>query len=139
MNPLLIAACGAFTAIVLIAARVTRRALVTLTTEEKARLVDEAAQTPVSWFLLAVVLAGAWLAVVFTKPELALTVGPIVLSLFLLLSVSAFAVTYRRYRQVGLPPAFLRAFAVSRVLRLGAAALLFTIILFWLRRVYAAV
>jgi hypothetical protein len=128
---------GVFVALVLVAARITRRALLALAPEDKARLVDAAAQTSLVWFVLAVLLAGVWLAVVLARPTATLALAPLALALFLLLSGFSFASTYRRYKRLGLPPAFLRALALSRALRLCAAAVLFGTLILYLGRALA--
>lgn len=53
MEEMLIAAVIVFLALVLTAVNVTKKSLRELSQDEKARLVDAAARTPISWFLAA--------------------------------------------------------------------------------------
>ncbi len=131
MNPDYLILFGAvvFLALVFTAAGITRRSLLALTPDEKALLVDAAANTRLGWFMAAVVLAGAWLAVVLYRPQASVAFAPVVAGLFLVLSAFSSASTYRRYRRIGLPQNFLHDFARSKALRLfGAAAFFATLI-----------
>lgn len=130
----ILVAMGVFVALILAAARIGRRAVLALTPDEKARLVDASAHTSLVWFVLAALLAGAWFAVVLFLPGATPSLAPLVVCLFLLLSSLALASTYRRYRQLGLPSAFLRAVAVSRMLRLLGVAVLLGALVFFLRQ-----
>ncbi len=126
----------AFVVLALIAARISKQSLAALSTQDKAHLVDVAARTPIYWFLITVALFGSWLAIVIARPSLAPTVTPVALSLIIVLSSTVFLVTYRQYRRIGLPPAFMRAFVLSRALRLVGAAVFFVTTCLWLNRAF---
>jgi hypothetical protein len=49
----------------------------------------------------------------------------------MLLSAATGVMTYRHYQRHGMPPAFLRAFAIARALRLAGAIALFGLIAVW--------
>jgi hypothetical protein len=121
-----------FIGLALTATRLIRKSVSELTQEEKAKLVDAAARTPVYWFLLMVAIFGSWAAIIAYRPQFTTVATCAVLLLILALSTTAGFFTYRGYQQLGLPSQFLKAFLLSRGLRLLGAVAMFVAIGNWL-------
>jgi hypothetical protein len=137
MTTIIGAAAFAFVVLVIIATQVTKRSLAALTADEKARLVDTAAQTPIWWSLLLLALLGIWFAATMSlRGQVAIiTTGALIA--MLILSTTAMYMTYGRLKRGGLPDAFLRSFLLARGLRLAGALALFSTMaasLFTMRR-----
>lgn len=126
MSDMLLAAFVVFVAAVFVATTLLKRSLAALTGEEKVQLVDAAAKTSTRWFLLAMLLVAAWIAVLVFRRDLMRDAVVVVLAAFLVLSVSSATATWRRYRAHGLPPPFLRTYLIAYGIRLTAAIFLFS-------------
>jgi len=135
----LIAAAGIlFVALVLTATRILKGSLAALTKDEKVKLVDASARTPIYWFLIMVAIFASWVAVVAFRPQFTVVATCAVLVLILALSAMASLFTYRAYQRLGLPETFLKAFLLSRSLRLLGAVAIFVAIGNWLLHARAA-
>lgn len=136
---MLIAAAGIlFVALVLTATRILKAGIAALTKDEKVKLVDAATRTPIYWFLIMVAIFAAWVAVVAYRPQFTVVATCAVLVLILTLSAMASLFTYRAYQRLGLPEPFLKAFLLSRSLRLLGAVAIFVAIGNWLLHARAA-
>lgn len=136
---MLIAAAGIlFVALVLTATRILKGSLAALTKDEKVKLVDASARTPIYWFLIMVAIFASWVAVVAFRPQFTVVATCAVLVLILALSAMASLFTYRAYQRLGLPETFLKAFLLSRSLRLLGAVAIFVAIGNWLLHARAA-
>lgn len=128
-NPILIASAAVFVVLALLAARIAKRALAALTKEEKVTLVDVAAKTPASFFLLYCVLLATWFGILSLAREYATIATCVTLGLVIALSgVSAIA-SWRVYKEAGLPAAFLKDFVIARSLRFIGALIPFSVLL----------
>lgn len=128
-----IAAAGIlFVVLVLTATRLMKRSIAELTKDEKVKLVDAAARTPIYWFLIMVAIFAIWAAIFALRPQYTVLATCAVLVLILALSAMTGVLTYRAYQRLGLPPQFLRAFLLSRSLRLLGAVTIFVAVGSWL-------
>lgn len=121
-----------FLASIIIATRISAFALSALSADEKVRLVDLAAKTPIFGFLLLAAVVAAWLAICYFRPWHATEATIICLAVILLMSVVSAVTLYRKLQSAGMPAAFLRSFAISRGLRLLGAGVFFITMLLWL-------
>jgi hypothetical protein len=121
-----------FVVLVLVAARITKGSLAALSKDEKVKLVDAAARTPVYWFLIMVAIFASWVAIIALRPQFTIVATCAVLVLILALSATTGILTYRAYQRLGLPPQFLKAFLISRSLRLLGAVAIFVAVGNWL-------
>ena|SRR6185295_5917841 len=134
---MLIPAAAAFFVLMLVAAKVTKKSLALLATEDKAKLVDVAAKTSLGWFLALVAGVVVWLWFALRQPRGSAVATIAALAYFLLLSALAALSTFRRYRSAGLPDSFLRQFLIARGLRLLGAVILFGTMALWLTQGHA--
>ena len=79
-----------------------------------------------------VAIFASWVAIVGYRPQFTVVATCAVLLSILVLSTLAGYFTYRGYQRLGLPPQFLRAFLLSRGLRLLGAVAIFVAVGNWL-------
>jgi hypothetical protein len=121
----LAAAFVVFVALAFSANGIARRALLSLSSEEKSRLVGLAAAASPIWSLLTAALFGLWIAVLYFQRQyfIHVTLG-VLFGIVVLASVSAVA-AFGRLRQAGMPAEFLKSFWVGRCLRLAGTLVFF--------------
>ncbi len=114
-----------FIGCIVAAGREARAALSVLGVEDKAKLVDIALSTGKLGSLLTLTMFVAWFATVYLARSwfVPATIG--LLAAILLVFAGKSVQSYRRYRQAGMPAAFLAGVARSRTLRLAGAAVFF--------------
>jgi hypothetical protein len=110
--------------------QMTRKGMLGLSMEEKARLVDLSGTGRGYGILIVFALSAVGYLVFRALPEYRNASLIAMLGLLLLLAVAALAVGQRRLRRIGMPETFLRASLMASVLRVAGIVGLF-VAMFW--------
>jgi len=117
---------------IIMAMRISQKALAALMPDEKVKLVDLAAKTPVYGFVLLALVVAVWLSVCFFMKQYSIVATTACLAVILLMSIISAMTMHKLLRKAGLPEAFLRSYLLARTLRLLGAGIFFLTMCLWL-------